>query len=86
MWVQQAVIAGLTITGDLIQAQWCEFTKIFKIPEEDQLDLSEGSLTWFDAHNGLVQIRRHGESGSVSPETVSAQCHRLQAIRDLYHP
>lgn len=85
-WVQQAIIAGLTITGDVIRAKWYEFAKLFKISEEDWLALSEGWLTRFKTRNGLRHIRKHGEAGSVRSDTVAAERQRLREITNLYHP
>lgn len=86
IWVSQAEHAGLVLTGDAIRAMWKRFADLFNIPDEDRLHLSEGWLSCFKKRNGLGAIKRHGEAGAASSETVAAERKRVRAITDLYHP
>lgn len=85
-WVTQAEHLGMVLTGPVIRAMWKRFADLFKIPEEDCLNLSDGWLTSFKNRTGLRSIRRHGEAGSASSDTVNAERARVRAITDLYLP
>lgn len=85
-WVMQAEHLGMILTGDVIRTMWKRFADLFKVPDEDRLNLSEGWLTSFKRRTGLRAIKRHGEAASASPETVAAERVRLRAITDLYLP
>lgn len=85
-WVTQAEHLGIILTGLVIRVMWKKFADLFKVPEEDCLNLSEGWLTSFKSRTGLRSIKRHGEAGSALPETVNAERARVRAITDLYNP
>lgn len=86
MWVAQAEHKGMVVTGDVIRAMWTKFANMFKVPDEHRLGLSEGWLTCFKRRNGLRTIKRHGEAGAASPQTVADERKRMRAITNLYHP
>lgn len=85
-WVAQAEHLGLILTGDVIRAMWKRFANLFKVPDEDRLRLSEGWLTSFKNRTGLRSIKRHGEAGAASPDTVYAERTQIRTITDLYLP
>lgn len=85
-WVQQADMAGVTLTGDVIRQKWRQFADLFKVPESEWLMLSEGWLTSFKTRNGLKNRRKHGEAASASKDAAIAERKRIREITDLYHP
>lgn len=72
-WVQQAAMEGVTLTGEVIRQKWRYFAGLFKVPESEWLQLSEGWLTSFKTRNSLKNVRRHGEAGSASPDAVASE-------------
>lgn len=80
----QAEHLCMVLTGTVIHAMWKRFADLFKIPDEDRLNLSDGWSTSFKKRTGLCSIRRHGKAGSVSSDTVNAERVRVRAITELY--
>lgn len=85
-WVQQADMAGVPLSGDVIRQKWRCFAILFKVPKSEWLQLSEGWLTSFKTRNGLKHKRKHGEAASASPKAVIAERQIVREITDCYHP
>jgi hypothetical protein len=80
LWVSQATLAGIFLTGDILRAKWTKASEEFGVPAESRLKLSNGWLDSFKARNGLKEMKRHGEAGSASETTVEEERKRVRAI------
>lgn len=65
---------------------WKRFEKLFKIPIEAHLHLSEGWLRSFKSRTGLLSIKLHGEANSAAPESVATEKARVRTIINFYEP
>lgn len=63
---------------------WKRFVDLFKILDEDCLNLSNGWLNIFKNETSLHSIRQNGEAESVSYDTFNAERACVCAITDLY--
>lgn len=80
LWVGKAMHDGILLTGEIIRQKWTRFADIVGIPQDDRLNLSDGWLTSFKTRNGLKEIRKHGEAGSVDIQSVGLERVRVQQL------
>ena len=73
LWVSKAMSENLLLTGEVLHQQWTQFADLAGVPEDECLNLSDGWLARFKARNGLKEFKRHGEAGSMGPETVERE-------------
>jgi hypothetical protein len=85
-WVDQALVAGMNLTGEVLRNRYRRFATKLKVPEKDWPNLSDGWLTAFKKQNGLKEYKRHGEAASSGVETVEAERERCRKINALYKP
>ncbi len=88
LWVAQAMHDDILLTGDIIRQKWTRFADMAGIPQDDRLSLSEGWLTSFKRRNGLKEVRKHGEAGSVNLQDVEQERVRVQNLLEAmgYRP
>jgi hypothetical protein len=84
LWVSKAMGDNILITGEVLRQKWLRFAELTGIPKDEYLTLSEGWLSRFKARNGLKQLKRHGEAGSASAETIARERRRLQELIKKY--
>lgn len=53
LWVAKALEDGVVLTGEVLQQKWMRFADLAGVPEDEQLNLSEGWLTCFKSRNNL---------------------------------
>ena len=80
LWVSKAMADGILLTGTVLHQKWRKFADLVCVPEDKQLNLSEGWLTRYKTRNGLKEMRRHGEAASVASETVHREQHCMQEL------
>jgi transposase len=84
LWVSKAMADNLLITGEVLRQKWTTFADLAGVPEDERLSLSEGWLARFKNRNGLKQLKRHGEGGSVDPERVKRERRRVRELLEEY--
>jgi hypothetical protein len=84
LWVTQMMSNGILVTGEVIRQKWRSFANLAGVPDVERLKLSEGWLSRFKDRTNLKQSKRHGEAGSVEPETVERERLRVQEILAKY--
>lgn len=84
LWATAAEERGVVLTGDVLRAKFQQFSDHAGIARENQLKLSNGWLESIKNRLGLRLHVRHGEAGSASPETVTAERARLQELLSGY--
>ena len=60
--------------------KWMAFTNLVGIPEEEQLNLSEGWLSKFKGQAGLKEFRHHREAASAEPKTIEQEQEQVQKL------
>ena len=93
LWVSNAMINKILLTGEVLRQKWSRFADLVGIPEDERLTLSNGWLAQFKARNGLKEFKWHGEAASVSPEAARSERERIQGLiktfgvelRDLFN-
>ncbi|KIK22858.1 hypothetical protein PISMIDRAFT_11322 [Pisolithus microcarpus 441] len=84
LWISKAMADKLLLTGDVIHQKWRQFTDLVGVPDDEQLKLSEGWLSWYKAQAGLKEIKRHGEAASAASETVDREQQHIQGLITKY--
>lgn len=72
-WVTQAEYLGMVLNGSAIRAMWTRFADLFKIPDEDCLNLSNGCFTRVKTRIGLCASKHYGKAASASSDTLSVK-------------
>lgn len=85
-WTEEALGAGLILTGDELRAKWEDFARLKGIPSNEWLSLSSGWLTRFKNRHDLHFFKKHGEAGSVDEATVQEEIKRVRVITDQFKP
>jgi len=70
-WVLQCEHKGIRLSGDLIKAKAKKFADMLKIPENEQLNFSNGWLQSFQERYTLKHFKLHGESGSADIDAIN---------------
>ena len=73
--VVKACKDGVLLTGGVLHQKWQVFADMVGVPEDEQLALSDGWLSWYKDCLGLKQMKQHGKAGSVKPEVVKQEQH-----------
>ena len=84
LWVSKAMADNLLVTGEVLRQKWTKFADLARVPEDERLSLSEGWLACVKNRNGLKQLKRHGEGGSVDLERVEGERRRIQGLIKEY--
>ena len=80
LWVTKAMANNLLITGEVLRQKWKTFADLAGIPDDEHLSLSEGWLSCYKTQTGLKQLKRHGETGSITLETAGKERSRVQVL------
>src|SRR6185295_12131618 len=62
IWIEQAINAGLDITGDILKEKAIKFASLLKI---DDFKASEGWLIGFNKRHNIKQYTKQGEAASA---------------------
>jgi len=74
LWVVKAMADGVHVNREILHQKWTQFANLVGVPEDEQLNLSEGWLTAFKKHCVLKEFKKHGEAGFASAEDVEKEC------------
>lgn len=85
-WVQQAILAKINITGDVICEKWKHFAQLCGIPSAEWLTLSHGWLDAFRQRNGLRHFKPIPDIPISSKPQPESDLARLTAIISQYAP
>ena len=80
LWVSKAMADQLLLTGEVLHQKWKKFADLVSVPEDKQLNLSEGWLIQYKMRTGLKEMKHHDEAASATPETVDKEWVQVQEI------
>jgi hypothetical protein len=84
IWVGQALSNRMFISNAILKEKAIFFAHNLGVPE-NTLTFSSGWITRFKKRNGLRRYKLHGESASVSLETLSQEREKLQRTLRRYN-
>jgi hypothetical protein len=73
LWVLEAMLNNILLTGEVLCQKWTIFANLVGIPEKDCLKLSNGWLAQFKARHGLKEFKHHGEAALASMESAETE-------------
>ncbi|KAG0148536.1 hypothetical protein CROQUDRAFT_41298 [Cronartium quercuum f. sp. fusiforme G11] len=85
-WVQQAIVAKVNITGEVICEKWKHFAQLCGIPSAEWLSLSHGWLDAFRQRNGLRHFKQAAQLSANAAKQPEPDLTRLLAITSQYAP
>ena len=81
LWVSRAMNeVHIVLTGEVLCQKWTAFVNLVGIPENEQLNLSEGWLNAFKKCHNLRKIKYHGEAGSADSAAVERERKCIQEL------
>ena len=80
LWVSNAMLNNILVTGEVLRQKWTTFAGLAGIPKDEHLILSNGWLACFKARNNLKEYKRHGEAASVGPDAAQRERERIQRV------
>jgi len=80
LWVSKAMEDKILLTGKVLWQKWSKFADLVGIPEDAQLNLSDGWLSCFKVQNGLKEVKRHRKAASVDPNAAERERVRIQEL------
>lgn len=86
IFVQQAEVRGLTLTGDLIRAAGARFYDQLGVSKDKRQPISNGWLSCFKKRTGLRLFRFHGEASSANIRDVESERARLAVVLADWEP
>jgi len=84
IWVLEAMLHNILLTGEVLCQKWTKFTDMMGVPNDDCLNLSDGWLAQFKARNGLKEFKCHGEAASASVEMAERKQQHIQELVKEY--
>ena len=85
MWCEQAILGGITFTGDILQKKASKLAELLGI-DSKKVSASDGWLRRFKERNDLRVYRRKGELDSVDHLDIPIHREELQKVLQEYDP
>jgi Tc5 transposase DNA-binding domain/CENP-B N-terminal DNA-binding domain len=77
LWLSQALVANITITGDILKEKAKIFATLFNI---ENFNGSDGWLANFKRRHSIQSYMKSGEGKSAPLETLDDKCNKLHEI------